>query len=139
MVLYVDSDAAYLTMPEARSCYAGHFYLSDWPSPSPIKPNPDTNVPIHTECKTIRNVVSSVTEAGTCGTFNNGKITIGIRSAFISLEHKQPATPLKTYNSTTEGFLNLGMTLKLSKTWDIKCHWLRDKEVLEQLRVYWDK
>ena len=31
MVLHVDSDAAYLTMPEARSCYAGHFYLSNWP------------------------------------------------------------------------------------------------------------
>ena len=57
MVLYVDSDAAYLTIPEARSCYAGHFYLSDWLSPSMMKPNPDSNGPIHTECKTIRNVV----------------------------------------------------------------------------------
>ena len=27
MVLYVDSDAAYLTMPEARSFYAEHIYL----------------------------------------------------------------------------------------------------------------
>ena len=29
MVLHVDSEAAYLTVPEAKSCYAGHFYLSD--------------------------------------------------------------------------------------------------------------
>ena len=50
MVLHVDSDAAYLTMPESRSCCAGRFCLSDWPSPSPIKPNPERNVPIHTEC-----------------------------------------------------------------------------------------
>ena len=25
--------------------------MSAWPSPSPIKPNPDRNGPIHTECK----------------------------------------------------------------------------------------
>ena len=76
MVLHVDSDAAYVTMPEARNCYAGHFYLSNWPSPSPIKHNPGRNVPMHTECKTIRNVVSSAAESETCGTFKNGKTAI---------------------------------------------------------------
>ena len=40
MVLHVDSDAAYISMPEARISYAGHLYLSNWPSPIPIKPNP---------------------------------------------------------------------------------------------------
>ena len=30
MFLHVDSDAAYLTMTEAKVFYAGHFYLSDW-------------------------------------------------------------------------------------------------------------
>ena len=73
MVLHVNSDAEYIIIPEARSCYAGHFYLIDWPSPSPIKPNPKINGPIHTECKTIHNVVSSAAEAETCGTFINGK------------------------------------------------------------------
>ena len=42
MVLHVDLDAAYLTMTEARNFYAGHFYLSNWPSPSLIKPNLNT-------------------------------------------------------------------------------------------------
>ena len=83
MVLHVDSDVA-----EARSFYAGHFYLSDWPSPSPIKPNPDINGPIHTKCKTIRNVVSSAAEAKTFFTFNNGKTAIGMRPALIALEHE---------------------------------------------------
>ena len=40
MVLHVDSSAEYLTILEARIFYAGNFYLSNWPSPSPIKPNP---------------------------------------------------------------------------------------------------
>ena len=50
MDLHVESDAVYLTMPESISCHAGHFYLSDWPSPSPIKPNPNRNAPPHTDC-----------------------------------------------------------------------------------------
>ena len=112
MVLNVDSDAEYLTMPDSRNCYAGHFYLSDWPSPSPIKHNTEINVPIHTECKTIQNVVSSAEEAGTCGTFKNGKTDIDMRPALITSDHKQTAIPLKTDNSKTEGFLNLGMKSK---------------------------
>ena len=101
MVLHVDPDAEYLTMLEARSFYAGHFYLSDWPSPSPIKPNLERNVPIHTECKTIRNVIFSAAEAKTCGTFNNRKTDIGMQLSLIAFYHKQPATILKTENSTT--------------------------------------
>ena len=31
MVLNVESNAAYITMPEARTCYSGNFYLRDWP------------------------------------------------------------------------------------------------------------
>ena len=54
------------------------------------------------------------------------------------MHHKQPSTPLKTNNYTTEGFVKSGMKPNFSKTWDMKWHWLRDKEVLEQLRVYWD-
>ena len=102
-------------MLEARRCYEGHFYLSDRPSPSPIKPNPERNVPIHTECKTIRNVVSSAAESETCGTFINDKTDIVMRPALIALDHKQTATPLKTENYRTEGFVNLGMKPQRSK------------------------
>ena len=139
MFLHVDSDVAYLTIPEAQSCYSGHFYLSDWPSPSPIKPNSERNGPIHTECKKIRNVVSSADEAEICVTSNNEKTAIGMRPALILLDLRQPATPLKTDNSTREVFVKSGMKLKRSKIWDMKWHWFREKEVLEQLRIYWDK
>ena len=62
-----------------------------------------------------------------------------MRPSLITLDHKQPAKPLKTDNYTTKGFLNSGMKPKHSKTWSMKWYWLRDKEILEQLRVYWDK
>ena len=69
IVLHIDSDAAYLVMPEARSVYAGHFYLSDWPHDKPNLPSTKRNGPILTTCKTICNVVSSAAEAETMGTF----------------------------------------------------------------------
>ena len=109
MVLHVDSDAEYLTIPEERSYYAGHFHLSDWTSPIPIKPNPERNRRIHIECKKILNVVSSTAKTETCGTFNNGKTTISMRTDLISLEHKQPSTHLKNDNYTTEGFVKSGI------------------------------
>ena len=62
-----------------------------------------------------------------------------MRPALVALDHKQPATPFKTDNYTPEGFVNLGMKPKRSKTWDIKWHWLIYKELLEQLRLYWYK
>jgi hypothetical protein len=32
-VLHIDSDADYLVLSNARSCYMGHYFLSDRPPP----------------------------------------------------------------------------------------------------------
>ena len=68
LVLHVNSGAVYLTMPESRSFYAGHFYIRAWTSPWPLKPTPKRNGPIHIECKKIHKILSSVAETETCGT-----------------------------------------------------------------------
>ena len=96
MILHVDPDIAYLTIPEARSFYAGHFYLGGLHSPSPIKPNPERNGPIHTESKITQKDVSSAAEGETCGTLNNRKTLIGMRPYLTALHHKQPSEPFKT-------------------------------------------
>ena len=83
VVLHVHSDGAYLFILEARSCYAGRLYVSDWPSLSLIKPNPERNGPIHTKCKTIRNIVSYAAEDETYGIFKNGKTAIGMQLFLI--------------------------------------------------------
>ena len=139
MVLHIESDADYLVMPEARSVYAGHFYLSYWPRDKPNLPSTKRNRPILTTCKTICNVVSSAAEAETTGTFCNDEEGVAIITSLIGLGKKQPPNPLNTDNSTTDGFVNSNMKPKKSKTWDMNMHWLRDKEVLKQIRVYWDK
>ena len=104
MIFHIDSDAAYLVMPEARSVYAGSFYLSDWPRDKINLPSTKRNGPIITTCKTIRNVVSSAAESETTGTFCNAKEGVHILPSLIGLGHKQPPAPLKTDNSTTYGF-----------------------------------
>ena len=58
MILHVDSDAAYLVMPQARSRIAGYYQLLDYPTKGGA-----INGPILIECKTIRNMVASVAEA----------------------------------------------------------------------------
>ena len=60
MVLHVDSDAAYLVCPKARSRVAGYYYLSNHPN---ISKYPGLNAAVHIECKTLRHVVSFAGEA----------------------------------------------------------------------------
>ena len=96
MILHVDSDAAYLVLPKARSQVAGYFQLSnDRKSPSFF-----LNGPIQIECKGLRHVVASAAEAEVGGLFHNAQQAIPLRIALEALGHPQPKTQIKTDNST---------------------------------------
>ena len=138
MILYIDSDAAYLVLPNARSCYAGHFYLSN-KTINPTCPRPPCNGPIHTKCKGIRSVVASAAEAETTVVFGNSQIAIPIQRALEALDHPQPPTPIKTDNSTAYSFVNANIQQKRSKTWDMRFNWLRGRATKQELFIYWDK
>jgi hypothetical protein len=135
MILHIDSDAAYLVMPNAKSRVAGYFYLSNKPT------NPPTDVPINgailVECATLRNVVGSAAEAECAGCYSNAQKAIPIRIALEELGHPQEKTPLRTDNSTASGFANKAMRQKRSKSWDMKYHWLRDRQAQNQFHIYW--
>ena len=89
MILEVDSDAAYLVMPKAKSRFAGYFRLLD----TIDKPQRSLhNGALVIECRTIKNVVSSAAEAETHGIFNNAKTTLYLRHILSTLGHKQPST-----------------------------------------------
>ena len=133
MVLTVDSDAAYLVLPKARSRLAGYFQLNNHKDASNI------NGPLLVECKTIKHVVSSAAEAETGALFHNAQTAIPIRRLLIALGHPQPPTPIKIDNSTTNGFVHNNIHMKKSKSWDMRYHWLRDKETQREIDVYWDK
>ena len=139
MVLYVDSDAAYFVQNNAQSRIAGYYILSTYPPPPPAIPQPAPNAPILVECKTLRTVVASAAEAETGGLFHNGQTIIHIRRLLHALDHPQPPTPLKTDNSTSNAFVHKLLRQKRSKSWDMRFHWLRNKEQEKYLRVFWDK
>ena len=135
MILNIDSDAAYLVLPNAKSRIAGYFYLSS----DPINVPPPINAPVLVVCKALRHVVASAAESETAGVFINAQIAIPIRNTLEALGHKQPPTPIKSDNSTATGFANDNIQQKRSKAWDMRYHWLRDKETKKKIRVYWDK
>ena len=133
MVLGIDSDAAYLVAPKARSRIAGYFQLtSGFRSPKFI------NGPILIECKTLRHVVASSAEAETAGLFHNCQTAIPLRYLLQAIGHPQPATPVKTDNTTALAFVRNNITQKRSKSWDMRYYWLRGKEQDGVFDIYWD-
>ena len=62
IILHADTNASYLTEPEARSCAA------------------DLNVPIHVNCNVLKFVAASAAEAETGGFFVTGKYFIIIQN-----------------------------------------------------------
>ena len=138
MHLHVESDAAYLVLPGARSRIAGYFYLQANPHPTKVY-SKQYNAPIHVECSTIKNVVSSAAEAECGGLFFNCGAAIGIRNALIGMGHPQGKTPVITDNSTAKSFVHSEMRVKRSKSWDMKYNWLRDRAAQQQFNILWDK
>ena len=137
MILNIETDAAYLVLPKARSRLAGYFYMGHHKGKkSPFTP---LNGAIIVECKTILHVVASAAEAETAGLFHNAQIAVPIRHILEALGHNQPPTPIKTDNSTAVGFTYNNINKKRSKSWDMRYYWLRDRQNQKQFDIYWDK
>ena len=136
MQLHVDSDAAYLIAPKARSRIAGYYYFKK------DKNNNDFTLPNHPiliECKCLTHVVSSAAEEETGGLFLNAQNIIVIRRILKALGHTQAPVPLKTDNKTAYGFVTDNIHQRRSKTWDMRWHWLRDKELANKIKNFWKK
>ena len=133
MHLHIDSDAAYLVAPKARSRIAGFYYFKKDHNGNIMNA---PNHPILIECKCLRHVVSSAAEAETAAIFYNAQTSILLRRILHALGHPQPPTPIKTDNATANGFVHNNMHLRKSKTWDMRYYWLRDKETQKQIKVY---
>ena len=137
MILYIESDAAYLVLPKARSRAAGIFYLSDKCDP---KTRPPLNGSIEVLCKTLKNVVSSAAEAETGGIFMNGQYAVQIIAALNELGHPQPSQGIRisTDNSTARGVLTANLRQKLSKAFDMRYWWMRDRIKQNQFNLVWE-
>ena len=138
MQLLVESDAAYLVLPNAKSRFAGHYMLASKPNIHNQHKSP-LNAPILIECKTIKNVVCSAAEAECGGIFYNGQMAKTLRQVLTEMGHPQNPTQLKTDNKTANDFVHAAMRLKRSKTWDMRYHWLRQEKIRKLLNIIWDK
>jgi hypothetical protein len=137
MCLCIVSDAAYLVLPDARSRCTGLFFLSDHSTTTP--PQTATNGAVHVLCKTIRGVPAPAAEAETIGLFMNAQEDIPMITALEEMVHKQPlnGTPLETNNSTANCILKAQVRMKLSKAFDMRYHWLKDRIARKQFNLYW--
>ena len=134
MVLTIDSDAAYLVAPKARSRIAGYFQLN-----SAKHSNNYVNGTILIECKTLRHVVASSAEVEAAGIFHNAQVALPIRYILTQLGHPQPPTLLKTDNRMSNNFIHNNIAQRRSKSWDMRYYWLRDIENQKLFHFYWDK
>ena len=125
MILQIDTDAAYLVLPGAKSRITGYYFLSQHPPAHGI-PQPVLNGAIHVEFKALKCVLASAAESETGGIFVNAQFAIPIRHTLIALEHLQPLTQMKTDNSTAYKFVHNDMKQKMSESWDMRYNWLRD-------------
>lgn len=100
MQLTIDSDAAYLVAPKAKSCIAGFFQLNNGAPKTSF-----TNGAVDIKCKTLQHVVASSAKAETAGMFHNAQLAIPIiRHMLNALGHPQRPTLIKTDNATTYNF-----------------------------------
>lgn len=117
----------------------GFFFLSSFPRDPkhPANPPPPLNGAVHIVCKTLRNVMSSATEAETGGLFYNGQEALPITRALEELGHKQPPTPIQTDNSTAYGIVTSSIRQRRSKSMDMRFYWIQDRCANNDFLVYW--
>jgi hypothetical protein len=84
----------------------------------------------------INNVVASAAESEVGACFQNAQTAAPLRVTLLELGHEQPATSLRTDNSTAYGILNETIKQKRSKSMDMKYYWLQDRVRQKQFDVY---
>jgi hypothetical protein len=133
MILKICSDAAYLVQPKARSRVAVHYHLGWKNAPARV------NGAVAVLCQTLKNVVSSATEAETGGIYTGGRHGSPMIATLEEMGHKQPSTgtPFETDNKCAHGILNSKMRQKLSKAFDMRYWWMKDRIKQKQYDLLW--
>ena len=81
--------------------------------------------------------MASAAELEVGAAFDNARAALPLRQALIDLGHPQPPTPIRTDNSTANGFLNQTVKPKRTKAIDMRFFWLIDRIHQNQFTVYW--
>jgi hypothetical protein len=80
--------------------------------------------------------MQSAAEAECGGLYMNAKEVVPMRITLEELYHPQPATPIRTDNSTADGIMNKTVKQKQSKPMDMRFYWLQDRVEQGQFRIF---
>jgi hypothetical protein len=116
MILYIHSDASYLSEKEVRSRAGGFFYMGS----STKTEQRFTNGAILIISKVLKHVMSSAAEAEIGAVFKNAKEGSVLRTTLEELGHPQPPTPMETDNTTATGYSNGTIKQKCAKAMDMR-------------------
>ena len=81
--------------------------------------------------------MASAAEAEVGALLMNAQLAAPMRVTLEELGHPQPATPMKTDNSTANGILNGTIKQQRSKTIDVRFCWLKDRAEQGQFKICW--
>ena len=139
MILFIHSDALYLSVTKARSRASGLFFLSDPKlyTLTFIEYTTILNGFIFIMFKILHNIMALAAEAECGALFLNGQAAIPIWSPIIEIHHTQPPTLIQVYNSTAVGISNKSIKPKRSKAKDTRFHWIHDRIIQEHFHVFW--
>jgi hypothetical protein len=132
MILHIQSDASYLSVSNARIRLGDLFYCGN-----KTQQADKLNGSILNEASVIKKIVESAAESEVGECFQNAQSGVPLRVTLIELGHQQPATPLRTDNSTVFGILNEKIKQKRSKAMDIRYKWLTDIVRQKEFNVCW--
>eukprot|EP00804_Cyclotella_cryptica_P017078 CCRYP_003320-RA/>CCRYP_003320-RA protein AED:0.28 eAED:0.28 QI:0/0/0/1/0/0/4/0/506 len=130
MKLAIHNDARYLSEPKVRSHAGGHFFLSLH------KKIPCNNGAILNIAHSIKNVMSSTTEAELAALYIMAREAVYIRIILEEMGHKQPPNPIQTNNDMVDAVINGKVQPKRTKAIGMRFHWLCDCECHNQFKFY---
>jgi hypothetical protein len=133
MILYIHSDASYLSEIAANSRAGGFFYMGN----SAKTAKKLTNGAILIISTVLKHVMSSAAEAVIGAVFINVKEGAVLRTTLQELGHPQPPTPLETDNTTATGYSNGTIKQKRTKAMDMRFYWIKDRVKQGKFNVYW--
>ena len=130
MRLHIQSDASYLSRPNAGSVAGGIAYLSN-SDPSEI------SGAIHCMSSLISGVMSSVAEAEYVSLFMNAQHGAGLRSILADLGYPQEPTTILVDNQCARDIATSSIQPKRTKSIDMRYHWIRDRVKRREFSVVW--
>ena len=137
MILYIESDASYLSEPKSRSRVGGYFFLSNQAQAKDQADPPPLNGAIHIVSNILTNVMASAAEAEFGGLFVNGQEGAHIRKVLEEMGWKQPPTIIACDNQCAKGIATETVKQKRSKAMDMRFYWIRDRINQGQFKVIW--